>query len=358
VAAATPDHDALYHRFFSDPAIVAQLLREFVAGPWLEGLDLEGMERVDTNFHADTGQRRKGDMIWRIPRRDGGDAYVMLLLEFQSTSDHWMALRMLVYAGLLWQHLVRERRLLPDGKLPPILPVVLYNGDPRWQAPLALCKLIGLPEDSSLWPWQPDMRYHLIDEGSFTPGELAGRDGLPALLFRLENSPDPAELAGLAGDVLAWFDGHPGFVAARKVLVEMLGAAMAPLSPVVRVPDELLEVRNMLVTRMEKWVEQQRLEMQQKVQQEVQRQVQQEVQRQLQQEVQQLVQQRLLEAEQDAEQQGRQRGEAALLLRLLARRFGAVPDWARDRVLAADTVMMEEWGLRVLDGATLEEVLA
>ena len=40
----------------------------------------------------------------------------------------------MVYAGLLWQHLVKEKRLPPDGKLPPILPVVLYNGDRRWTA--------------------------------------------------------------------------------------------------------------------------------------------------------------------------------------------------------------------------------
>jgi len=43
VTAARPDHDALYHRFFSDPAVVAQLLREFVAGPWLDGLDLDAI---------------------------------------------------------------------------------------------------------------------------------------------------------------------------------------------------------------------------------------------------------------------------------------------------------------------------
>ena len=52
------------------------------------------------------------------------------------------------------------------------------------------------------------------------------------------------------------------------------------------------------------------------------------------------------------------RGEAALLLRLLERRFGVLPGWARDRVLAADTSVLEEWGLRVLDAATLEEVFA
>jgi flagellar biosynthesis/type III secretory pathway protein FliH len=58
------------------------------------------------------------------------------------------------------------------------------------------------------------------------------------------------------------------------------------------------------------------------------------------------------------EQKGLQQGKADLLLRQLERRFGVLPAWARDRVLAADTVMIEEWGLRVLDATSLEEVFA
>jgi hypothetical protein len=361
LTAGKPDHDALYHRFFSDPAVVAQLLREFARGPWLDGLDLDAMERLATTFHADTGERRVGDMVWRIPRRDGGDAYAMLLLEFQSTPDRWMALRMMVYAGLLWQQLVEEKRLLPDGRLPPILPIVLYNGDPRWRAPVELRDLIGLPEASPLWQWQPDLRYHAIDEGDFSAGDLAGREGLPALLFRLENSPDPAELVRLADDILAWFGTHPGFAAAQKVLVQLLGAAMAPLGPSARVPEELLEVRNMLVTRIEKWMEQKTLEIRQEIQQELQQEMRRELQQEIRQELRQEMQQQLLEMRQqrllEAEQRGEEKGEATLLLRQLERRFGALPDWARDRVRVADTVAMEAWALRVLDAVSLEDVL-
>jgi hypothetical protein len=97
----------------------------------------------------------------------------------------------------------------------------------------------------------------------------------------------------------------------------------------------------MLVTRIEKWMAQTTLEMRQELQQEMQQQFL-EMQR-----------QQLLEAE----QRGEEKGEATLLLRQLERRFGALPDWARDRVRAAGTVAMEEWGLRVLDAASLEEVL-
>jgi hypothetical protein len=311
---AKPDHDALYHRFFSDPAIVAQLLREFASGPWLDGLDLAGLERLNTTFHADTSEAREADLIWRIPRRDGGDAYVMLLLEFQSTPDRWMALRLLVYAGLLWQHLVREKRLMTDGRLPPILPIVLYNGDPRWRAPVDLAELIGLPADAALWRWQPRLRYHVIDEGAFDAGDLAGREGLPALLFRLENASAPDHLVEVADAILAWFGRHPGFQAARLVLVELLSAAVAPLGPGAGVPEAMREVRNMLQTRVEQWIEQWK-------------------------------------------QEGRQQGAAAFLLRQLERRFGPLPGWAGDRVRAADTVMLEEWSFRVLEAASLEEVL-
>jgi hypothetical protein len=311
---AKPDHDALYHRFFSDSAVVAQLLRDFAASPWLDGLDLAGLERLNTTFHADTSEWREADLIWRIPRQDGGDAYVMLLLEFQSTQDRWMALRLLVYAGLLWQHLVREKRLLADGRLPPILPIVLYNGDPRWRASVDLAELIGLPADSALWRWQPRLRYHVIDEGAFDAGDLAGREGLPALLFRLEHASAPDHLVEVADAILAWFGRHAGFQAARSVLVEMLSAAVAPLGPGAGVPAAMREVRNMLQTRVEQWIEQWK-------------------------------------------QEGRQQGAAAFLLRLLERRFGTLPGWAGDRVRAADTVMLEEWSFRVLDAASLEEVL-
>ncbi len=336
---SSPDHDGLYHRFFSDPVIVAQLLREFASGPWLDGLDLDGMERLNTKFHADTGERREGDLVWRIPRREGGDAYVMLLLEFQSTPDPWMALRMLVYAGLVWQQLVREQRLLPDGRLPPILPIVLYNGDLRWRAAADLAELIGLPAGSALWRWQPRLRYHLIDEGAFGAAELEQRSGLPALLFRLENAAEPGQLVCVADAVLAWFTSHSGFDAARAVLVELLGAAVAPLGPGVRVPEALMEVRNMLATRMERWMEQQKAQWKQEGKQEGRKEGQ-------------------LEGEQRGEQAGRQQGEASLLLRLLERRFAPLPAWAKERVLTANSVMLEEWSLRLLDATSLEDVLA
>lgn len=56
-------------------------------------------------------------------------------------------------------------------------------------------------------------------------------------------------------------------------------------------------------------------------------------------------------------QEGRQEGEAAMLMRLLERRFGDLPDWARDRVRSADCAMLETWSVRLLEAASVEDVL-
>ena len=105
----------------------------------------------------------------------------------------------------------------------------------------------------------------------------------------------------------------------RSAFAELLGGMMGPLAPQVRVPEELLEVRNMLASRAENW-KQQWL--------------------------------------QEGRQEGRQEGEAILLMHLLERRFGALPGWAADRITTADPVALEKWGLRVLDAGTLDEVFA
>ncbi len=64
----------------------------------------------------------------------GASAGLYLLLEFQSTVDRLMAVRLLTYVGLLYQDLAAAGEIPPGGPLPPVLPIVLYNGQalPKW----------------------------------------------------------------------------------------------------------------------------------------------------------------------------------------------------------------------------------
>jgi hypothetical protein len=57
-------------------------------------------------------------------------------------------------------------------------------------------------------------------------------------------------------------------------------------------------------------------------------------------------------------QQGLQQGEGRILRRLLARKFGSIPDWVETRLAAATPDQLENWSERVLDAATLGAVFA
>ena len=62
------------------------------------------------------------------------------------------------------------------------------------------------------------------------------------------------------------------------------------------------------------------------------------------------------EGRQEGRQEGQIEGERALVRRQLARRFGVLPAWAEQHIAAADTTALEQWGLRLLDATSLEEV--
>ena len=78
----------------------------------------------------------------------------MLLLEFQSDVDRSMAVRMLTYTGLLHQRLIDEGVLRKHGVLPPVLPIVIYNGRGPWTAPTDVADLLAATE-AVLAPYQP-----------------------------------------------------------------------------------------------------------------------------------------------------------------------------------------------------------
>jgi hypothetical protein len=44
-----------------------------------------------------------------------------------------MAIRMLNDVGLFYDHLLRTKALKAREPLPLVLPIVLYNGEPRWR---------------------------------------------------------------------------------------------------------------------------------------------------------------------------------------------------------------------------------
>ena len=65
--------------------------------------------------------------------------YIYVLVEFQSTVDKTIPVRMLLYILQLYDQLFRNSQ---KGKLPAIFPVLLYNGSKEWIIPNDIQDLI------------------------------------------------------------------------------------------------------------------------------------------------------------------------------------------------------------------------
>jgi len=120
-------HDSGYKLLFSNRTIFRQLMENFVDQPWVAQLDFDRAEKVDKSFIDEAYQERESDVIYRVPLGKD-EIYIYVLLEFQSTVDQLMALRVLNYVVSLYMELTRNPRA---KKLPSIFLIVLYNRDGR-----------------------------------------------------------------------------------------------------------------------------------------------------------------------------------------------------------------------------------
>ena len=97
---------------------------------------------------------------------------------------------------------MRNDALDAGGRLPAVLPVVLYNGDSRWRAVLEVGELIA-PVGPWLAPYQPSQRYIVVDERHVGVEDLPGANLMRAVLG-LEQSRTPVDLVRVAGRLAEW----------------------------------------------------------------------------------------------------------------------------------------------------------
>ena len=138
--------------------------------------------------------------MWRVRFHDERWLYLVLLLEFQATVDRAMAVRMLGYTALLYQKLIGEGVLREHDALPPVLPIVIYNGRRRWDAAADVAELLA-SGGGALARYQASQRYFLLDEGSVEEAELP-RGNLVSALIALETNRDRTRLPELLGSLL------------------------------------------------------------------------------------------------------------------------------------------------------------
>lgn len=181
-------HDRTWKRLFSFPDMVRDLLAGFALREWATDLDLATLTPWSAALVSDGLRERLQDRVWRV-RGNDRRLDLMVCLEFQSTVDRTMAVRILDYTVLLYQEALRNA---PSEPLPPVLFIVLYHGRGQWKARTEIAPLLA-PHGALLAPYQPSQRHFVLDAGGYTEALPEGRNRM-AELVRLASSREPATM--------------------------------------------------------------------------------------------------------------------------------------------------------------------
>jgi len=304
-------HDRSYRRLLGQPRLVRELFEGLLRPPWGDLLDWPNLQALPTDYISDTLRQRQGDRVWRIPRLDGDNLYILLMLEHQSTDDAMMALRLNTYCSLLLEQLMQhDPNVRRPGALPLVLPVVLYSGTVRWKSSTQLAELFNaVPK--GLRRYLPSFRYLLIDEGAWVERGDMPPGNLAALLFQLEHNRGIEDVQVLMQTVYNCTRGEAHQELRRAFAVWLRYVLLERALPEVELPntENLLEIQDMLADNTRSWT-----------------------------------------------YQWKREAEASLLIRMIERKFGPLPSVIEERLRQATPAQLEAWSLNLLDAKSLDDV--
>jgi len=179
-----PDHhDRGYKALFSNQRFMEQLVTSFIHEDWVAHVDFSRASLVDKSYVTRQFKKLESDLIWKLPLTDEGTVYLYLLIEFQSSVDHWMAYRMLRYVLEFYGGLLKAKP--KPERLPAVFPLLVYNGDPRWTAPEQFATLV---DQRIAADYIPHFRYYKLAANEFAPDQLEAMHNLASALFLVDSS--------------------------------------------------------------------------------------------------------------------------------------------------------------------------
>ena len=175
------EHDIRYKKLFSHPGFMERLLTSFVNEDFIDNLDFSTLARIDKSFISENFKEKESDIIYSIYYRNK-ILYIFLLLEFQSTVDKMMPVRFLRYITELYDSYQGKTE---SGKLPAVFPILLYNGEAKWTAPLQFADCI---EKTIPVEYIPIFKYFPVLENEIPKESLSRIKNALSAVFYIENS--------------------------------------------------------------------------------------------------------------------------------------------------------------------------
>ena len=175
-------HDAFFKKHFGNKKIAQNFLENYLPSEITKVLDLNYLTKEDKSYVNEDLKESHSDMLYKT-RINGQDGYIYILFEHKSYNDASVPLQLLKYILKIWEEKYNSKK----NKLPIIIPLVVYNGENKWNIETKLINLIeGIEELPEIMKqYIPTYQYEIYD---FSPEEKLGIVGLANLKAILQTT--------------------------------------------------------------------------------------------------------------------------------------------------------------------------
>ena len=330
-------HDSLFRALLADPEHADAFLRGLLSNDITGLFDDTPPVLQDGSFIDEALANSQCDLLYEVRLKSGRPAFVYVLMEHKSQSDPGVPLQLASYTIRIWRRWVKEN----PGKaraLPPIVPLVVYQGAAAWTAPPSLAAAIDDGGASGL-AFPAGFGYILRKLEEVSPEEFERRAQLRAGVVALQGR----AMESMA-EVLRTLPANSELRSQvlNYILRTYKDVGLAELLAAVRAADPEGDAEAEVGTIAQELIERGKAEG--------------------------LVvgkaeglavgkAEGLAAGKTVGKAEGVAEGEAKSLLRLLERRFGSLPGWARERVSAASLEQLDAWLDGVLDARSPDDLL-
>ena len=100
-------HDKGYKYLLSSKRAFLELLRSFIRRDWVHAIDGGRLVQLDKSYILPDFSEKEADLVYQLKLKDH-DVIFYILLELQSSVDHQMPFRLLLYQIEIWRDVLKN----------------------------------------------------------------------------------------------------------------------------------------------------------------------------------------------------------------------------------------------------------
>ncbi|WP_027340820.1 Rpn family recombination-promoting nuclease/putative transposase [Halonatronum saccharophilum] len=162
-------HDKFFKESLSRVEVAKGFMENYLPEKLLNLIDLDNIIIEKDSFIEKELEEYFSDILYRVSLK-GKEAYLYFLFEHKSYPYKKITIQLLQYMLNIWELKLKQKK---EGKLPLIIPMVVYHGKDRWNIGVKLSDIVeDIPKEVE--EYFPDYKYLLYDLSSYSDEEIKG----------------------------------------------------------------------------------------------------------------------------------------------------------------------------------------